>query len=142
LLPALGVSWLQPYKASFFLGLAVCGAVLKWLGWLLLPRPREQALAYARFPVELFTGLAALCVWFYLRNWLGEWWPATYSLRELAVLPYLAGAVHLAGLLFLGKDLVFPRAGLGRRLAMVGPFVLTLTVALWQVSGSLGVHGS
>src|SRR5262249_26106113 len=47
--PALLLSfWRQAQPASFFAGLALYVAVLKWLGWLVLPRAQSTRLAWLR----------------------------------------------------------------------------------------------
>jgi hypothetical protein len=142
LLPAAlcaGIGDLQ--RASFFFGATVYASVLKWLGHLLLgrfiPSPRPDIL----FPIELFTGLAVASVWFYLRNVVGGVWPASYSLRELAVLAPLLAGVHILAAVWrfpndarawgrVVRDLLI-------RAAVYVPFWGAIAVALWQVSGSL-----
>jgi hypothetical protein len=134
----------QAQRASFFAGLAVYLGVLKWLGWAVLTRPGRYRHPYLLFPAEVLAGLAVLALWFYLRNLVGLWWPASYSLHELAALPYTLAGLHLlAGarraLLGLG-----PRAGWRRALLQRGalyvPFVVTLVVVFWIVSGVLHVQ--
>ncbi len=137
----------QTQRASFFFGTAVYLGVLKWLGRVVLgPRPRD-GLSFLLFPAELFLGLALLCGWFYLRTLLGLLWPASYSLRELTLLPYLVGALHTAGALVrvraLGRDGASRREALralGRRALVYGPFAFMLLVALWRVSPTLHLH--
>src|SRR5262245_31951062 len=89
LLPALlaaAVGSLQ--RASFFLGIAVYLATLKWLGWAGFGRFARLGPAHLLFPAEVFAGLAVASCWFYLRSLLGQLRPGSYGLGELAVLPY------------------------------------------------------
>jgi hypothetical protein len=149
LAPALALFALgQPQRASFFAGLAVYLAVLKWLGWVVLSRCCPRPTAFLLFPAEVLTGLAVLSVWFYLRNLVSLWWPASYSLHELAALPILIAALHLLAGAWRLRGPVPPGPGkaaaLGRgllaRAAVYGPFLLSLLIALWTVSGVLHVQ--
>lgn len=129
----------EPLKARFFLGLAIYLGVLKWLGWLVLPRVPD-ATAFARWPAELFAGLAVLCGWFYLRNLVGRFWPASYGLGELSFLAPVALAFNFAGRLPALLRRAYPAGMIRGRLlqALVcAPFVVALTAALWNVSGTL-----
>ncbi len=142
LAPAAGF-WVlgQPRRASFFAGAAVYLGTLKWLGWLLFSRHVALAPRFVLFAAEVVVGLAALCGWFYLRNLLARFWPASYGLGELAVLPGAVAALHLAAL---APRLRAGWAGWGGRLrqraAVYLPFVACLVGPLWFVSGSLNVQ--
>lgn len=136
----------QFQRAGFFAGLALYLGVLKWLGWLVLTRRWSITPRFMLWPAELFAGLAVLVAWFYVRNFLGWLWPASYSLVELRVLPFLVVGLHLlvrgARSVCEGFSLADASgsASFGLRAAMFGPFVLALVVALAQVSGSMGVQ--
>jgi hypothetical protein len=123
--------------------MAIYVGVLKWLGWLVLTRRSSLVPTFVIWPAELFAGLAALVCWFYLRNLLGWLWPGSYSLAELQLLPLLAVVLHLFALAskfrlqLVGVDW---RRDLGQRVAMYSPFVLALVVAVWLVSGTMGVQ--
>src|SRR5262249_13333353 len=131
-------------KASFFFGAAVYIATLKWVGWAVFGRLSSIRPRFLLFPAELFAGLAVVCAWFYLRNLVARVWPASYGLRALAWLSPALLALH-AALLLRGRGLLAadrPLAALGQRLALYAPFVAMLTVALWSISGALGVMGT
>jgi hypothetical protein len=140
----------QAEKASFFLGTAIYIAVLKWLGWTVFGRLAPARPRYLLFPAELFAGLAVVCGWFYLRNIVAKAWPASYGLGELEGLFLALVALHLTVLALRGPALLAawrlsPRAALiplGERLALYAPFAVVLTVALWSISGALGVQGT
>jgi hypothetical protein len=135
-------------KAKFFGGAAIYLGVLKWLGWVVLGRRRFSADRYLLFPAEIFCGLAVACAWFYARNLVGWLWPASYSLRELAWLGPLAGAIHVASELARVQTRRRSRPepifwlGILHRAAMYVPFWFILTVALWEISGSLNVQAT
>jgi hypothetical protein len=145
LLPALTfLIFGQLLKAEFFGGMAIYLAALKWLGWLVLSRRQDAAISFILWPAQLFAGLALLVAWFYLRNALGWLWPGGYSLRELSVVPIVAAILHGLALILRRLPLApsgpNPRRELMARVSMYGSFVLALTVALWLVSGTLGVQ--
>jgi hypothetical protein len=133
-------------KAWFFCGAAVYVAVLKWLGWAVFGRLTTVRPRFLLFPAELFAGLAVVCAWFYLRNFVANAWPGSYSLRELAWLFPALLVLHAVALVLRGPALLAaPRlllAALGERLALYVPFVVMLTVALWSIGGALGVTGT
>ncbi len=142
LLPALLFVLLRdPLKARFFAGAAIYIAVLKWIGWAVLGRKSRSDLSYLLFPAELFAGLAVVCAWFYLRNHLARLWPASYSLGEFSLLIYMLVPVHVLQFLIHCRARI-EIVGLGRRLALFVPFIVCLTIALWKVSGLLGVLGT
>ncbi len=133
-------------RASFFLGAAAYVAVLKWLGWLLFTRKSLAKLAFVRFPAELFAGLAVVCAWFYLRNLVARFWPASYGLRELSMLFPGLLAVHVVAAAWTARSWLARGAralacDLLERLAVHAPFTVALAVALGTVSGTLGVPG-
>src|SRR5262245_58935262 len=64
LLPALLAGALGQFqRASFFLGIAVYLAALKWLGWAVFGRFVRLGPAHLRFPAEVFAGLAVASCW-------------------------------------------------------------------------------
>jgi hypothetical protein len=149
LLPALVMLALgQLQRASFFAGMAVYLGVLKWVGWAVLTRKCPRPNAFLLFPAEVLAGLAVLCFWFYVRSAVSALWPASYGLQELAVLSYLVAGIHLLGGARQVKGLFTPgsrdraagRGELLRRGAFYGPFVLSLLLAFWRVSGVLHVQ--
>lgn len=127
-------------KVSFFSGTAVYLGVLKWLGWLVFTRHGTRGPAYLYFPAEIFVGLAVLCLWFYLRNWLARIWPGSYGLRELTVLPYLAVLLNVVAGLANWRPKPGWRSALLHRFALYFPFVCLLAVACSTVSGVLHVQ--
>ncbi len=140
----------QAQKASFLLGTAIYVAVLQWLGWAVFGRWSPAQPRHLLFPAELFAGLAVVCGWFYLRNLVAKAWPASYGLGELAWLFPAILLLHIVALAFRGPALralcrTTPRAvlrALGERLALYVPFAAVLSVALWDISGALGVQGT
>lgn len=150
LVPVLGFALAgSSQRASFFFGAMVYLGVLKWIGWLALGRLPGRAPAYARFPAEVLAGLGILAFWFYARNLLGSIWPGSYSLRELAVLPWLVVALHVAGgLRLLGArhgalvQRALLRATLLRRAGMYVPFCFVLLFVLWNVSSVVHVQAT
>ncbi|HLX62184.1 MAG TPA: hypothetical protein VKX17_12960 [Planctomycetota bacterium] len=137
-------------QAEFFFGLAVYAGVLKWLGWNIFTRwlpDDSKPHSYALFPAEIFCGLALACAWFYLRNFIGALWPASYSLLELSVLKYLATAVHLIALVSRARsrERVFTLDNLRRTLLVLSMYaacVLALFLALRDVSPALHVQST
>lgn len=124
----------QPVRAWFFWGVALYAGVCKWTGWLLLTRRAVHQQRFLMFPAEILSGLAFLCLWFYLRNLLGRVWPATYGLWELAALPCLITVLHLcAGALALKERMKAGRPEWTRLLwETAGP-----AVAYWAYGFSL-----
>jgi hypothetical protein len=81
-----------------FARLALYLGTLKYLGWVILTRPSTVQLRYLLFPAELVVGLTVAVVWYYLRGVLGWLVPGSFSLRELAMLPWLVAASQVAGI--------------------------------------------
>ena len=137
-------------QATFFLHTAIYLGVLKWLGRVVVTRHALERRGPLLFPADLFFGLALGCLWFYLRNLVAHFCPATYSLRELAVLPVLVGAIQTVGGLACLRVLFRERASPGPKrdrdvLGLIGPYLpyaLLLLVALWNVSRVLNVQSS
>lgn len=137
-------------KAGFFFGTAAYVAVLKWLGWAVFGRLAPARLRFLLFPAELFSGLAVLCAWFYLRNLVAKVWPGSYGLRELGWLFPALLVLHGAALARRAPALLAvwrgsgraALAALGERLAMYAPFATMLAVALWSISTALGAQGT
>jgi hypothetical protein len=131
-------------RASFFLGVAVYVAVLKWLGWVVFGRWTTIQSRFLLFPAELFAGLAVVCAWFYLRNLGAKVWPPSYGLGELAWLFPILLALHAAALLsrLRRSKGALNYKQLGERLALYAPFAAVLAVALWSISTVLGVQGT
>ena len=99
LLPSLVCLLLRDFeRAVIFAKLALYLGTLKWVGWAILTRPSAGQLRYLLFPAELVVGLTVAVAWFYLRNVLGWLVPGSYTLRELAMLPWLVATSQLAGI--------------------------------------------
>jgi len=145
-------------KASFFLGSAIYVAVLTWLGWVIFGRWTTVRPRFLLFPADFFVGLALVCIWFYVRNLVATFWPASYGLHELAWLfPALLG-LHVAALLVTLARQIRTQARsasegapslalrvyvhFGQRLLLYGPFATLLVVAMWSIGGSWGVTGT
>lgn len=127
-------------RASFFAGAACYLACLKWLGWVCVTRPLRWTGGFLLFPLEVFLGLALCTFWFYLRSLLADFWPGSFSVRELHLLPWLVAFVHLLpvnGSRFSFRNL---ERGTKRRLLLYVPYVVFLTLALWHASSWLEVQ--
>ncbi len=122
-------------RASFFFGTAAYLSCLKWIGWICLGPPAPGALALARWPAELFCGLAVTAAWFYARNLLAWLWPASYGLVELRLLFWVLLAGH-AVLAWRDGRLRPPADALSRSAAWA-PFFLLVAVVFHDVSASL-----
>ncbi len=139
----------EPLKVSFFLNFAIYVGTMKWVGWFLVSReyPQLGPRRVAMFALEIFSGLAILCGWVYVRNLLALLWPAGYSLRELYVLPYLVIVLQVAGVIqrLMETDRVRLKQSLLERIPwLLGllAYPAVLGVALRRVSGALYVHST
>jgi hypothetical protein len=130
-------------KVTFFFGAAIYIACVKWLGWAVFGRLAPARPRCLLFPAEVFAGLAVVCAWFYLRNFVAKAWPASYGLAELAWLFPALLALHATALAVSWRRRTQPSlAVLGERLALYVPFVVVLAAALWSISAALGVQGT
>ena len=137
-------------QAAFFLHTAIYLGVLKWLGRVVVTRHAAESRGPLLFPADLFFGLAIGCLWFYLRNLVAHFWPASYSLRELAALPVLVGVIQTVGGLARLRMVLRERATTGAQRGVdlldsiwpYLPYAVLLLVALWNVSRVLNVQSS
>ncbi|MEI6233389.1 MAG: hypothetical protein WCT04_10070 [Planctomycetota bacterium] len=130
----------------FFAGMAIYISVLKWLGWNMLSRhlPADtKRFHHLLFPAEIFCGLALVVAWFYVRNFIAFFWPASFGIVELSALKYAALALHIIA--------VFATRRIPTRITLLenAPavfmytlFALCLFLAFRDVSSALHVQSS
>jgi len=132
-------------RIAFFTRLALLLGGLKWLGWAAVTRSSLSPRRFLLFPAELLIGLTIVALYFYVRSLASAVLPGSFSLAELAFIPWLVIALHAFGMIRTqsaagaspsSHEPLMPTGAL-QRAAVYGAFAATVALTLWGVANTI-----